>query len=441
VRDDETDTGDVPRDPRPSFVQTINVLRDSVKADFEMLERLGPVAVVAGFNRPSVCVAAPELVGEVLLDRKRCFSNRDGWGHFIGELFARGLMLRDFDDHLAHRRIMQVAFREGARRAYHEPITAETTRTLDFWATRKVQLRFFPAIKQALLGQAAVVFLGMELGDRAAQVTKDFLAMANAAVAPLRWKLPFVRYGKGLRARERTVALLRDELPKRRGREGRDMLTILCNAADEDGKRFTDDEVIDHMIFLLFAAHDTTTTALCTLIEQLATNPHWQTRLREECRALGNGPITYDQLDALEQCDWAINEALRINPPVPYLLRRTVKACPVAGYEVKSHVPVSVFVRSSHFDETIWTDPHTFDPERFCPARQEDRKHMYAWIPFGGGAHRCIGADFSRQQAKVFLQQFLTRFEFACPEGRVAKWQHLPLPRPRDGLPLVLKPI
>ena len=440
MKDDETDTGDLPRDPRLPFVQTLRLLRDTRGTDLSLIARFGELWVARIFGRTAVCAASPDLAGEVLLDRKRNFSSRYGWEHFLGEVSPRGLMLRDFDEHQSQRRILQVAFREPARRAYHPLIANQTKRTLDAWAARGGErFRFYPAIKQALLEQASSVFLGVPLGERAQLLTRNFVRMVDATVAPLRLNLPLTAWRRGLRAREQTSELLRAEIPARRGGEGKDIFSMLCNAHDDEGVGFDDEEVVEHTLFLLHAAHDTTATALCTLVEQLVIQRDWQARLREECRAGADEGLTFDHLQELEQIDWAFREALRINPPVAYIPRRSVRTCPLGHHQLRPKVALSVIVRGCHYDESLWSNPHEFDPERFAPERAEDRNHPHAFIPFGGGVHRCIGAEFARQQSKVFVHQLLTRFELRCPPGREPSWQGMPLPRPRDGLPIGLR--
>ena len=87
----------------------------------------------------------------------------------------------------------------------------------------------------------------------------------------------------------------------------------------------------------------------------------------------------------------------------------------------------------------LWTDPSKFDPLRFSPERAEDKKHRFGWIPFGGGAHQCIGLNFAYIQVKSFLSQLMPRFQLSLPDNYRENLAMLPLVKHRDGLPLILK--
>ena len=90
------------------------------------------------------------------------------------------------------------------------------------------------------------------------------------------------------------LSLLADMLPKKRGGAGGDMFSRLCRAQDEEGRAFSDDDVLDHMSFLMMAAHDTTTSTLTSLTYELGRNPDWQDRVREECVAFGDEAPGFD---------------------------------------------------------------------------------------------------------------------------------------------------
>jgi cytochrome P450 len=94
----------------------------------------------------------------------------------------------------------------------------------------------------------------------------------------------------------------------------------------------------------------------------------------------------------------------------------------------------------NHNCPTEWVNPESFDPTRFSPERCEHAKNQYNYIPFGGGAHKCIGMHFARMQGIMFISHFVTMYDFAAPGGYKAKFKYLPLPKIRDGLPLILRP-
>ena len=90
---------------------------------------------------------------------------------------------------------------------------------------------------------------------------------------------------------------------------------------------------------------------------------------------------------------------------------------------------------------SLWTQPHSFDSERFSPARAEHRQHPYAYLPFGGSAHLCIGQHFADMEVKSVMHQVLRRFKFSVPDRYRMPYQQVPIGRPRDGLPIQLQPL
>ena len=364
MRDDARDLSHIPgNEGLPLVGNTFRVLRDPQGFARRMRETYGPLYRNRALGRVVLNAADADLSREILLDRERCFSSEKGWGHTIGELFPRGLMLRDFDDHKRHRRIMQGAFGVRALQAYHRGVEVHSRASVEAWVAQG-SLEFYPAVKRALLEQAATVFLGIPLGERAQALSDAFVAMLAASIAVVRRPIPGTVWWRGLRGRQRLVRFLSDEIPARRAGEGEDLFSLLCRAQDEDGDRFDDGEIVDHMIFLLMAAHDTTTSGLTTLVQELACAPDWQDTLREECRAVvpAEGPLPFESLAELVQVDAAFREALRLNPPVRMLFRRTERPCRLAGHELPARTPVNVHVEPAQLDPAFWTDPERFDP-------------------------------------------------------------------------------
>ena len=92
----------------------------------------------------------------------------------------------------------------------------------------------------------------------------------------------------------------------------------------------------------------------------------------------------------------------------------------------------------NHFDTECWSDPHQFDPERFADSRREHKNHRFGYVPFGGGAHKCIGMHFGTLEVKAILHQMLRTYTWTVPEGYAARWDYTSLPVPADGLPITL---
>jgi cytochrome P450 len=192
------------------------------------------------------------------------------------------------------------------------------------------------------------------------------------------------------------------------------------------------------MIFLLMAAHDTSTSTVSTAMYYLGRNTEWQERVREEALALGPDP-TVPRLSELHDLDMVIKECQRMVAPVPVVARRAVEDTEVAGRRIAAGTRTAVCLQLSHYLPDYWSRPETFDPERFSPQRREDRTHRFAWAPFGGGVHKCLGMAFSDIEVRTLLAQILTRFRWSVPPDYVPPMSNVSLPYPRDGLPIDLR--
>lgn len=402
-----------------------------------MRRQYGPVCRSRFLGQDFVNLSGADALQMVLLDRGKNFSSQWGWDHSIGRLFTRGLMLLDFEEHRYHRRIMQAAFRREALEHYMRSMNAVVAASLPSWDSRP-DFKFYPAIKQLTLDNAAIAFLGLELGPDADRINKAFVDTVAASLAVVRVPIPGLKLARGLKGRETLKYFFADQIPQRRESSQQDMFTQLCHATSDDGERFSDEEIIDHMIFLMMAAHDTLTSSLTTAARALAENPDWQDELRADSIDLGKPDINYDEVTRLHRHDWTFNEALRLWGPVPYVPRRTVRAFEFHGYEIPANTQISVSTDAVHCDETYWTEPERFDPERFSPERAEHKSHPFAFAPYGGGAHKCIGMHFAQILAKVVIHKLLLTYRISTPPGYSPQMQQLPMPRPRDNLPLTL---
>jgi cytochrome P450 len=412
-------------------------MRDPVGLMRQRYDQYGPVSWTRLFGLRVVQMLGPDANQFVLMNKGDLFSNHGGWDFFIGPFFHRGIMLLDFEEHRWHRRIMQQAFTKNALRGYLERMGPRITAGLDTWPEGGIKV--LPRVKRLTLDLATDVFMGQELGPRSEQVNRAFVDTVRAGTALLRFPVPGLRWSKGLRGRRVLEQLFRDEIPKKRAQEDNDLFSALCHATIEDGDRFSDDDVVNHMIFLMMAAHDTTTITLSNLFYHLAGAPEWQERLREESRALGKTQLEYEDLEKLPGIGLAMKEALRLCAPVPSLPRRTVRDVEYDGF----HIPKGSFITMApyftHYMEEYWPDAERFDPERFAEHRREDKVHPYAWVPFGGGAHKCIGLHFADMQVKAILHQVLLKYRWRVPADYVMPVDTTSLPVPKDGLPVTLE--
>jgi cytochrome P450 len=404
--------------------------------------RHGPVWQIAMGPRTVVSLVGPDALELVLRNRDGAFSSALGWAYFIGRVFPGAIMAMDGDEHRYQRRIMQVAFRKSALRAYLEQMSPAIELGIEQWLAvgeRVGHLEIFPAFKQLTLDLAASVFMGVALGNRVTELNRAFVDTVAASMALVRLAIPGFAMWRGVRGRGVLVARFRELLPEKRATHTSDFFSEFCHAESEEGEKFTDQEIIDHMIFLMMAAHDTTTSTLTTMIYLLAQHPKWQERLRDQARALGKPTLSYDDLDHVEELTWVMREALRLRPPLTSMPRMCVRDTMFGDYLIPANTLVGVYPIHVHYTPALWTEPTKFDPERFSPARQEDKRHAFAWVPFGGGAHMCIGQHFATLQVKAVMHQLLLKYRWSIRSDYSMPYQWMPIAKPRDGLPVQLQ--
>jgi len=423
----------------PIVGNTFRMLADPHAFTRRMVDTYGRVYKSRAFGGWNIALVGADANELVLFDREKLFSSEQGWGPVLDRLFPRGLMLMDFDHHRADRRALSIAFKPGPMRHYAGSLNRGIAQAVKDWGGAPILV--YPAIKQLTLDLAADSFIGIPWGPEADRINQAFVYMVQASVAPIRTPLPFTLMRKGVKGREFLVHYFTKETRRRRAEGGgQDMFSQFATATREDGSMLPVDEVVDHMNFLMMAAHDTITSSATSLVWLLAKRPDWQERLRAEITAItgGSGDIGYDDLGKLELTEMAFKEALRMIPPVPSTPRRALREFEFGGYRIPAGAPVGINAQFVHHMEEYWPDPERFDPMRFTPEAVKER-HKYAWVPFGGGAHMCLGLHFAYMQVKVLMAQLLTRYEIAIEEGYEPQWQPWPIPRPKDGLRVAFK--
>ncbi len=399
--------------------------------------RYGEVSWTNAFGARFIGLLGPDANQFVFQNRGDLFAS-SGWEFFLAKFFHRGLMLLDFEEHRMHRRIMQAAFTRDALTGYLQLMNPQIELGLRAWQTGE-GCKVYDLLKTLTLDLASEAFMGHPPGAQAARLNKAFLDTVRAPTDVIRYPLPGTRWRRGVVGRRVLEAYFRQQLPEKRVAQSADLFTRLCHARTEDGAQFSDEDVINHIIFVLMAAHDTTTITLTNMIYQLARHPAWQDALRDECRALGKPMIEHEDLPRLEVMERVMKEALRLCAPVPVLPRRTTRECEFKGYRIPADSLVQVSPWFTHFMPQYWREPRRFDPDRFAPSRAEDRQHPFLFVPFGGGAHKCIGMHFGEMEVKAVMHQLLLGFQWSVPDDYVMQQDYTSLPIPKDRLPVRLE--
>jgi cytochrome P450 len=422
----------------PIVGHTLGVLIDPLDGARRSFDRYGLVLWQGLLGRQIVMVGGPDATEAVLLDRDKAFSAEKGYGYLIGPFFRGGMLLRDFEEHLYHRRIMQQAFTRQRLIGYLALTTPAIQRGLDDWKPGK-QFLLYSSAKQLLLGLATEVFMGTDLGPEARRLERAFEDAVQGGQAVVRANVPGGTWARGLRGRHVLKRHFRRALPAKRAGDGTDLFSVLCRTTSDDGHTFTDDDIVNHMIFVMMAAHDTSTIAVSMMAYLLGKHPEWQDRLRAESQALGKATLDYDDLERLPSLDLVFKETLRMYAPVGQEVRETVKDTDVLGHYIPANTTVIIGAYPSMRMKEWWPNPDVFDPERFAEHRREDKVHRFAWSPFGGGAHKCIGLYFGGMTVKAIMHQMLLRYRWTVPADYKVALGWGTGPTPTDGMPIHLE--
>ncbi len=427
----------------PILGSTLQLLADPKGEVERRYKEYGSVYRSRAFGGRSVALLGPEANEFVLFDQGKNFSSTHGWGLILDRLFPRGLMLLDFDEHRMHRKALSVAFKAGPMKSYLASLNEGIAHGLAGWRAKGPDLVFYPAIKQLTLDLAAVSFLGTDVGPDVEAVKRAFVDMVAAAVSVIRKPIPGTQMARGVAGRAFMIDYFGRQIDARRAGAGEDLFTQLCKATTDDGSLLTRQEIVDHMSFLMMAAHDTLTSSLTSFVYYLATHRDWQQNIREEIASLGmrpGEPLPYDRLDSLPLTEMAFKESMRLIPPVPSIPRCAIRDTEFGGYKLPVGTRVSVNPLFTHRMPDVWIDPDTFDPLRFSDEASRNR-HKFAFVPFGGGAHMCLGLHFAYMQVKCFAWHLFSRNEVATAPGYKPDWKLWPIPQPRDGLRVSLRPV
>lgn len=357
-----------------------------------------------GFETPMVMISDPEAIKALYRGREnglppgRTLTLEPVMG-------SRSVLLLEGADHLSRRKAMLPAF-HGERMRDYESLIAEVTRSeIVTWPVRspfpihsRMQAVTLDVILRAVFGITDPARLEQMRGLLARM-------LANLASPRLQLRVMLARrFGRrdpmeDVRREGKAVDdLIQAEIAERRKRSGvpdrDDILSMLMAARFEDGGEISEGELRDQLITLLLAGHETTATALAWTFDLLLRHPPALERLRAD---LESGEDEY--LRAV------IAEALRLRPVVPLAGRRLQSPLRVGAHVLPAGTDVTPAIWLAHTNPDVYPDPLEFRPERFIEGAPE----TYAWIPFGGGVRRCLGAAFAEFEMRIVLREVLTR--------------------------------
>jgi cytochrome P450 family 135 len=318
-------------------------------------------------------------------------------------LGSRSLLVLDGAEHMRQRKLMLPPFHGERLQRYRELIDELAEDTLDSWPVNR-PFPLLPEMQRLTLEIILRVVFGVDDAERHAALRDRIRALvgyAGSDEAGIRYALRrfgALRLWRGFRrAHARADKLIYEEIARRRAQPtgGEDVLSLLLEARHEDGTPMTDQELRDQLVTLLVAGHETTATGLAWAFELLTRHPEAMARLTEE--AIAGQDEDY--------ANAVVQETLRLRPPVGVMARRVRTPFVVGGYELPPGARIVPGIAAVNQHPEAYPEPEAFRPERFL----EHAPETYAWIPFGGGIRRCIGASLAQLEMRRVLHVVLRR--------------------------------
>lgn len=367
-------------------------------------------------------VANPGDAERVLVTERDAFRKTDDFALAFGD----SVLAVDGEAWREQRDLLDSFFFAERIRSYLPAMRDRALGVTESW-TDGDTVGLLPAMKGVTFDVLASTLLGIDPGR-----TDDGLRRAaddlNAYFEPVTWALPDWVPTPSRRRFDAAKATLRAEIESILDDAGRAatvdgpapasasppaLVTALAaglrGETGADGSPRDREAAIDQLVGLVFAGHETTALALTFTIHSLAGHPRIYRDVEAEIEAVvGDAPVGWDHLEDLDLLDRVVDESLRRYPPIHSLPRETTREVAFGEYTVPAGSEVLVSVYSLHHDGRFWSAPDTFDPSRW---RERDRS-ADAYLPFGAGPRRCLGATFARVEARVVLVELLRRFRF-----------------------------
>ncbi len=361
-----------------------------------------------GFKTPLVMISSPDALRALYSERShrlppgRTLSLRP----IVG---PRSVLLLEGREHLERRRLMLPPFHGDRMRAYEATVRDATERELARWPAG-TPFPVHPSMQALTLDVILRAVFGVTDDARREALSARLRNLLGATSSTGTALTVLLRRERAIEQFERLSAeidaLLLEEIARRRAQPGGgdDICSLLVSARFEDGAAMSDTEVRDQLMTLLLAGHETTATGLAWTFDLLTRHPAVLDRLRAEVDA-GEG-------DAYLRA--VIAESLRLRPVIPLAGRRLATELVADGLRLPEGTDVTPAIWLAHTRAESYPEPYAFKPERFL----DQAPSTYAWIPYGGGIRRCLGAAFAEMEMRIVLGEVLRRWTLTAASRR-----------------------
>jgi cytochrome P450 len=427
-----------------SFLRTHRIAHDPLPLLLGAYEEHGPIFSMRLLHIRSIWMLGPAANQFITVGHPENFHWRESSFGDLIPLLGDGLLTVDDDYHDRARAIMLPAFHRRQVEASTAAMAVETEAAIAALRPGEV-VDVYEWMRGLAMRIAMRALLGLDpdeagKGALAAEHFERALGFFGIDFGLRLLRGPGSPWRKLLASRKVLDEIVFAEIARRRAApdEGRlDILSLLVEARGAGGEGFTDPEIRDQLMTLMFAGHDTSSSTVTFLLHELARHPDVVARLcAEQDEVLGGAPPTIDQLEReLPYLDMVLDEVLRLYPPAWIGPRRAVRDFEFGGYSVPRGAYVNYCSWASHRLPEVFPDPEAFVPERFTRERKAALPRG-AYVPFGGGQRVCIGKRFGQTEVKLVATMLLQRLRLDALPGRTMTVRQMPTLSPIGGLPM-----
>src|SRR5581483_6932290 len=435
-----------PGSTAPSWSHTKRIISDPLGLLLEHVQRYGPVFTLRLLHEPIVWAVGAEVNHQILVSDFDAFQWREGRFADLWPLLGDGLLNTDGPYHRDFRILMLPAFHRGYIASVAETMIEEALAAAE--ALRVGQhLEIYGWVRELALRIALRGLLGIEAADgrdRALATAFEASVAIHGEPVPVQMlPLPKTPLARAIAARRTLDSMVRAEIEERRhrGHAGSGVLGLLLSSTDDRGEPLSSSVVRDQAGTLLFAGHDTTTTAFTVLVHELGRHPQARAAVEDELdRVLRGKNPTATELDgsALPVLERSIKETLRRYPPAWVGPRRTTRDVTLEGVPVPSEIGVHYSSWVTHHLAHLYPEPFRFDPDRFLPEREASLPRG-AYVPFGGGSRTCLGKRFGEYELRTLAAVLFSRIRLEPLSRQEPQVVTTPTLGPKGGLRFVVR--
>ncbi|MGH3867421.1 MAG: cytochrome P450 [Pseudonocardiaceae bacterium] len=353
-----------------------------------------------------VYLADPDDIRSVIRGAPAIFHAGEAAAPLSQVLGTQSLIMLDDDKHRRSRAMMLPAFHGDSVRRQVAEMVAITAEEVARWPVGE-QFPLYPRLQRLTLEVILRTVIGVHDESRLAALRTTLPRMVEIGsplkmIPPPRVLLRFGMWRRRAQRRAAALALLTDEITRCRAdprlAQRTDALAMLVSSVDDAGAPMADDELLDQLVTLLLAGHDTTASALSWVFERLTRHP---ALLRRTAQAAADGDDAW--LNAV------CKESLRVRPVIFEFGRKLTAPVQLAGHRIPAGVILMPSINMVHHSSRHYPDPDEFQPQRFLDQRPDPA----VWLPFGGGVRRCLGATFAQVEMRTVLREVLRRVELS----------------------------